>query len=170
MQPAIDLSAFLTKGQQYTFSLQPSGAVSYVYRPSLADVTAAIDGLPGVDSLAVAVQPASFFSISGDQFNVSFDYSGDGSDTVASMQGAMLDALSDLATGFMFIAAYGGGSGTPADTSGISEDLQGAADALKNTAGSLLPSTSAIWAIAILALVVVFFLSGGATVLKRATA
>lgn len=163
MQTAIDLATFLTKGQQYTFSLQPSGAVSYVYRPSLADVTAAIDGLPGVDSLAVAVQPANFFSISGDQFNVTFDYSGDGSDTVASIEGAMLDALSDLSTGFTFIAAYVGASGTPADTSGVSETLHAAVK-------SVVPSTSSLWAIALIGLIVIFFLSGGATVLRRATA
>lgn len=162
MQTAIDLSIFLAKGQQYTFSFEPSGAVAVVYRPSLADVTAALQGLPGIDALAVAVQSASFFSLSGDQFNVTFNYAGDGSDTVASMQGAMLDQLNTLATSFSFLAAYGGSSGTPADQAGIAANLL--------SAGSLLPSTGSLWAYVVLALIVLFFMSGGVSVLRRVTA
>lgn len=163
MSFAISNSGALQPGVQYTFSFKPSGALSVVYRPSLSDVTAVIDGVGGVDALAVVVQPASFFSIGSDQFNVTFTYNGDGSDTVESMTSDMLDALSSLSTAFQFIAAYQGGSGTPADTSGVSEDIHAAAAAV-------IPSTGSLWAIALIAIVVLFFFSGGASVVRRALA
>lgn len=170
MQSSIDVSSFLTKGQQYTFSFLPAGAVSIVYRPSLDDVTAVLQGVAGIDALAVAVQPASFFSVSGDQFNVTFTYAGDGSDTVASMQGSLLDQLNTLATSFSFVAAYGSAAGAPADTSGVTENLQAAADALKNSVGSILPSTGWIWGIAVILVLALFVYSGGATAVRRAVA
>lgn len=170
MQTALDISGFLAQGGLYTFTLTPAGIVSSVYRPSLDDVTAAIQGVPGVDSLAVTVQPANFFSISPDQFNLSFVYHGDGADTVASMAGQLIDALSGLATSFSFVGAYGGPAGAPADTSGISENLQAAADTVKQSVSSVLPGTGSLWAIAVIGLIVVFLLSGGAQIVRRAAA
>jgi hypothetical protein len=162
LQTALDISSFLQQGSQYTFSLTPSGLISNFYRPSSDDVLTALQGVPGLDALAVVVQPASFFSLGADQFNVTFVYSGDGSDTVASMAGQLIDALSGLSTSFSFVSAYGGPAGAPADTSGLTQ----AANSLSN----VVPSTGSLWAIALIGLIVIFLLSGGAQIVRRAAA
>lgn len=154
------LSDFMVKGQQYTFSFQPSGIVASVYRPSSDSVLSALQFDPLLSQVSVAVQPASFWSVDNDQFNITFIYAGAGDDQVSDMVSSILDDLSNQTTSFNFVSAYTGATGAPADVA--------------NTGGidinSIIPSTSGIWAIAIIVLLGVFVVSGGPSVARSLSA
>jgi len=155
----VNVADSMSPGQQYTFSLQPSGIVAAVYRPSTTDLLTTMQDNPILGNVSVAISKASFFSFGNDILLVTFIYRGDGSDQVSDVFQSMLDdfsasSLSDLES-LSFIAAIPGpkGIGTE-ETPGLPK----------------LPDTSSLWAIALIGLLAVFLLSGGASVVRRVAA
>jgi hypothetical protein len=157
MPSTLGQSDFMVRGSQYTFSFTPSGMVAAVYRPSVGDITGAINMDPLISGMSVSDIPASFWSLANDQIDITFTYAGDGTDQVSDMANALMDDLSNLSTNFSFLGAYGGRAGTAPDVTGIDTTL-----AATKKAAALLPSTTGLVAIAVIVLLGVFVLSGGA--------
>jgi hypothetical protein len=155
---AIDVSTFLVNGHQYTLSFSQSGWNPI--RAGVADVTSALQYLPTTKNLTVALK-GGVLGLFANQYDVTFVYTGDGSDVLANLVEPMtqaLDQLETLAT-FDFLGAAEGGAGVAPNTT--------PSDSPKP---SWVPSTSTLWAIAIIAILVVFVMSGGASVLRRVAA
>jgi hypothetical protein len=157
--PAIDVSTFLANGQQYTVSFAQSGWNPI--RAGVADVTSALQFIPNVKNLTVALK-GGVFGLFANQYDVTFVYTGDGSDVLANLVEPMTQALDQLETlaSFDFLGASTGAAGVaPNTTPGDSPGLPG-----------LIPSSSSLWAIVIVAVLIVFVMSGGASVLRRVAA
>ena len=155
---AIDVSTFLENGRQYTISFAQSGWNPI--RAGAADVTSALQYIPNVSGLSVKLV-GGVFGLFANQYDVSFTYTGDGTDVLAIVLEPMLEALDNLETlaTFDFLGANAGAGGVdPNSKPADSPDL------------SFIPSTSALWAIAVIAILVVFFASGGVALLRRVAA
>jgi hypothetical protein len=153
---AVEISTFLNRGQQYTFSFAQGGLNPI--RKGAADVTEALQYLSGVSQLSVALV-GGVMGLFANQYDVTFTYVGDGSDTVANLVQNMLDALDSTFYTFDFLGANSGGGGvTPNDA---------AATNTNDLASGFGLTSSSLWAIAIVALAVVFVMSGGASASRR---
>lgn len=157
--PAIDVSTFLQPGAQYTFSFQQSGFNPI--RAGVADVTAALQYVAGVSNPSVRLV-GGVLGLFANQYDLTFTYQGDNSTVAADLIQPMLVALDDLETlaSFDFLGASGGASGVAPNTTLASSPLSSLA----------LPSTSGMWALAVVVLLLVFLMSGGASVVRRVTA
>jgi hypothetical protein len=157
---ALDVSTFLTPGADYTFSFSPSLG-SVLDSAFSSDLSSLFSPLQFVSRISSAtVKQAAGLSL---QLNVSFVYIGDGSDTVANAIQWILDAWasSQLFGTYDFVGAAGGSApiatgGSDLVTSGITSGL-----------APLLPSSSGLWAIVGILLIVAFLMSGGSAFLKR---
>lgn len=152
----VDLSQFLTPGQTLTLSFKQSGLNPI--RAGVADVTSALQYLALPIKNPSVVLVGGVFGLFANQYDITFQYSGDGSDVLANLQVPIQDALNNLETlaSFDFLGANAGAGGVaPNSTPGTSPGLP-----------ALIPSTSGLWAIAIIVLLVVFVMSGGAGVVR----
>jgi hypothetical protein len=154
---SLDISAFLQRGAVYTVSFKSTG----LYRPSLDTVVAALQYLPNASNVSVKLV-GGVFGFFADQFDMTFNYTGDGSDTVAGIIQPSLDALNNLGigVGFDFVGASGGSVGVPVEGS-----TQGGG------AGSTLPTidTTTIVLVVIGLGLIIFLASGGPSLIRRAT-
>jgi hypothetical protein len=158
---ALDVSSFLTSGADYTFSFSPSVG-SILDSAFSSDLSSLFSPLQFVSRISnVTVKQAPGLSL---QLNVSFVYTGDGSDTVANAIQWILDAWAStqLFGTYDFVGATGGPApiatgGSDALTSGISSAIS-----------SVIPtSSSGLWAIVLILVIVAFLMSGGSAFLKR---
>ena len=156
--PAIGVEQFLVSGQQYTISFAQNGWNPI--RAGSADVTSALQYIPNVKNLSVHLV-GGVFGLFANQYDVNFTYTGDGADALAVVVEPMLEVLDNLETlaTFDFLGANTGSGGVDPNSK--------PADSPKP---SWIPSTSALWAIAIVAILVVFLASGGAGILRRVVA
>ncbi len=156
--PNLSVTDFLIPNQVYTFSIQPSGVLAYAYRPSATDLLSAFQNNPLLGSVSVNVSPASWASVSPDIFLVTFTYMGDGQDQVSDIFQSMLDDLSSLSISSVesmsFVAAVTGTQGVGSET----------------TPGVPQLDSSSLWAVAVIVLLAVFVLSGGASATRAAIA
>lgn len=142
----LDLSSFLTPGQQYTITVEPGGLMSYVEHPDVGALTAALQGLNFMDAPSLAVTTP--VQIGGtDYYNVSFTYSGDGSDIVAGLYQEISDAFSaaTAVSSWGFVGANQGGAGVGQQDQSGSLNLS-----------SLVPSSGSLWAIVVILIIGVF--------------
>jgi len=157
---ALDLGTFLQPGAVYTFSFSPS-AGSILDSAFSSDLSGLIGPLQYLSNMAnVSVKQASGFSFG---LTVTFTYTGDGSDVVASAVQWILDAWtsSQLFGNYDYIGATGGSA--PIATGG--------SDLLTSGISSLVPgSSSSLWALAVIVLLIVFVFSGGAGVTRTLAA
>lgn len=160
MSNIVDLSTFLSPGTVYTMSFSAS-ILSYI--SGSAFDTAAMDGalatISGI-SQAQAWQPNHFSS----QVNVTFTYTGDGSDVVANLYQTIVQALEDSTSGtFDYV-------GTVINPGGEVPGTQPNALGSQPIKVPALDLSSSLWAIALIGLLVVFVYSGGATATRAALA
>jgi hypothetical protein len=157
----LDLSEFLMPGKTYTITVTPGGVVSYLEHPDVGALTAALQGLNFMDAPQLAV--ATPVQVGGtDYYNVTFTYSGDGSDVVAGLYQEISDAFSGATavTVWNFVGASEGGAGVP------QQDQTGKLPSLP----SVIPASGSLWAIVVILLIAAFMFSGGSSFLKRVLA
>jgi len=119
---------------------------------TLTDVTSQTQTIPYLSG----VYAHSSSLLSGNEFDVTFTYNGDGSDTMAYAVQSILDATSGfLGNNLNFLGAYVGDTGVEGN---------------QPPPPNILPSSSSLWAIAVIGILVVFVLAGGPSVARRATA
>jgi hypothetical protein len=132
----LDQSDFLVSGERYTITVnEPTLATG----TSIDTILAELQGIPTMSHISL--------SRVGWNFDVTFTYTGDGSDVVANLFAQIVDRLDTWYGTWNYVAAYHGGTG--------------AATGTKITPSIPALSTSGLWAIAIIAIVLVFVLSGG---------
>lgn len=148
---AIDFSEFLNRGQQYTFSLSTSN-LAY-FSGGAFNVQAMDTALMGISSISKA-QAWSPAKLSG-AVNVSFVYVGDGGDAAGNVAQEIIDRLNGTLTfgSFDLVGMASGAVGV-----GVTQPPLPS-----------LPGTGAIWGIAVIALLAVFVMSGGAGLVRRVT-
>lgn len=168
MTDTLNMNENLVHGQQYTFSFLSGVGIAAQVGGVIADgptLTAQFQAdLSGFMS-GITVKVASDLEqqfLSDTQVDVTFIYTQAGADTVSSLSDLLMASLyqgesfySSVLTNYpSFVGAYGGSQG-----------------AVKNGLGiPSLPSTSSLWAIAVLALLGVFVFSGGASATRAALA
>jgi hypothetical protein len=139
----------LTNGKSYTMSMQ-AGVATIV--ASVDQLTTDLENSAAVD-LASAIQTnKQFFSVS--TYDVTFTYTGDGTDTVADVFNEFASALDGWFASWKFIACV---EGTTPGTGSSTKDPPS------------FPTASSLWAIVVIGLIVLFFFSGGASLVRRAT-
>jgi hypothetical protein len=146
---SIGINDVLRTGQVYTLSFKPSFAAELGGAMDLSALTAPLQYIDGISGVQV-ITPALF---SG-QVDVHFTYSGDGADASAMVQ-AILNAWDNAISFGSF--TWIGATTTTTGLGTVAPDLSG-----------LVPSSSSLWALAVIALVAVFVFSGGAGVVRRA--
>lgn len=151
----LDVSTFLERGQKYTMSLSAS---TWTYLTAGAfnvqGMDSALSGISNI-SQASAWSPAKLSS----QVNVTFVYVGDGADVVAGIFQEIADAFeSGFGGTFDYVGMEQGTVGAGVETPQL-PDLT-----------NLLPSTSGLWAVAVIAALGIFLFSGGAGVVRRIAA
>lgn len=147
----LNVSTFLQRGQTYTISLQPSFFTPLDFS-SFDSLTASVQGVNTMNGAYFHAGESGFLS---NQVNCTFTYIGDGSDTVANLYQQIVDAMGSTFGSYSFVGATMDSSGVP-ETGGAKLPS--------------LPSSSGLWAIALIALLAVFVLSGGATAIRSALA
>lgn len=158
----VDPGAGLINSQQYTMTVnQTAGLLApLVIPPSALDVTATLENSPAVD-LATSIVVNSYQQMNGLAYDVTFTYTGDGTDSGADVFNEFADALDGLITNWNLISMSTGAAGLAA-TSGISGQASAAVAAVQNA----LPGSSSLWAIAVIAVLAIFVLSGGVGVAR----
>jgi hypothetical protein len=152
----IDPNAALVTGRQYTLSMSVSG-LGILENQSVDSITQQLEQSGQVD-LATAIQTNSSL-LHPLTYDVTFTYSGDGTDAAMDVFQEFTNALNGPISTWNFISvASGAAAGT------------GTAGELPPGAASLLPGASSLWAIALIAIVAVFFFSGGSSLLRRVMA
>src|SRR5271157_849573 len=147
--PALDINSFLTPGTQYTMSFSMSTLAYVTNAFDNGPLLAALQGMSGVSSVSV-----NFPTMTKEQVDVTFIYSGDGSDVAANLAGAIIQAFDSATSGsYDYIGTVSGATAPgfkPLDVS------------------ALVRSSSGLWALAVIAIVAVFLFSGGAGLVRRA--
>jgi hypothetical protein len=169
----VNLNDFLVRGTAYTMSLKEGGVLGDIVGTSIDTATAALQGVANVSNIRVSQAWTSFFV-----FDISFTYTGDGSDVAAGIYQAFADALSGMGYSWDYITTTGPDSSSnqgiaPEAGSGDVVQLAGIQNAIGDAASSLtkfVPSGSSLWAIAAIGLLAVFLLSGGAPAVRRMVA
>jgi hypothetical protein len=152
----VDISTFMVKGQAYTVSLKSVG----IGRPNIDTINSALQYVAGVSAPSIKLV-GGFYGLFADQFDVTFTYSGDGSDVIANVVGRILDATnSGYFTELEFVGAYTGATGTPTEGTAAGGGFQ---------QPSLIPDTSTLVLIVLGLGLVVFIASGGPKLIKGAT-
>lgn len=150
--PALDPNAALTPGAQYTLTMEAGAATSV---SSVDAITQELVNSNAVD-LATSIQTNKQL-LSVLAYDVTFTYTGDGTDSGLDVFNEFHSVLSGWFSSWTFVAiAQGTTPGTGSATGGL--DL------------TKLVSSSSLWAIAVIALIVVFLLSGGTSVIRRVAA
>lgn len=156
--PSLDLSQFLTPGQQYTITVTPGGFVSYLEHPDVGSLTAALQGLNYMNAPGLTVSTPA--QIGGtDYYNVTFEYSGDGSDVVAGLYQQIADAFAAATSvsTWNFVGANQGAGGV------AQQNQSGSLPSIS----SLVPSSGSLWAIVAILVIAAFLFSGGSSALRR---
>lgn len=152
--PSIDINTFLKRGQLYTITFKSSGW----YKPLLDTITSELQYIPGIGNATATYSGGllgtGFFS---DQLDVTFLYTGDGSDVIANIVQNMLDQISGTFAQFDYVGAYTGATGTPTEVDKVTDPIKS------------LTNPTSLWAIAIILIVVVFVASGGIGITKQFT-
>lgn len=148
---AVDISTFLVRGGQYTISLKSNG----LYRPLLDTVTSELQFVPSISGIQVKLV-GGIYGFFADQFDITFTYTGDGSDVAANVAGNMINAMSVNLASFELVGVSIGPAGIP--TEGTSAG-----------GGAQLPSIdkTTVALIVVGIGLIVFLASGGATVTRR---
>lgn len=159
----LDPNTYLLKGSRYTFSFVQSAGTWLTYY-SIDDITSRLQVSQGdlLSQVQVSDVKTGTFGLGGDQFDISFVYVGDGSDTVDSVATEISNDVGTWATELSYVGGQVGSTGVVV-ASETSDPLKAAKD-------SLLPSTGALWAVAVALVVVAFLASGGAGIVRNATA
>lgn len=147
----LDISTFLKRGQQYTFSFTPS-FFSTLDFDSFATLTGKLQTVAGMSQVYVHTGDNQAFS---NTVNVTFVYAGDGSDVVANLASTIMERMSGFFGSYNFIGATSDGTGVPEKGGAELPDI--------------IPSTTAIVAIVVGLAIVAFLASGGAGLIRRAT-
>lgn len=158
--PSLDLSQFLTPGQQYTITVEPGGVMSYLEHPDLGSLTAALQGLNFMSAPGLTVTTP--VQLGGtDFYNVTFEYSGDGSDVVAGLYQEIADAFAAATSvsTWNFVGANQGAGG-------VAQQNQSGSLGLPSIS-SLVPSSGSLWAIVAILVIAAFLFSGGSSALRR---
>jgi hypothetical protein len=153
----LDPNASLTMGTQYTLSMSVSGVVGVLANQSVDSITQQLEQSAAVD-LATGIQTNSPL-LHPSTYNVTFTYSGDGTDSAIDVFSEFANALNGFDKTWDFIAIA---SGAAPGTGGAGTVPPGTLPAL--------PGASSLWAIALIVIVAVFFFSGGASLVRRVTA
>lgn len=145
-----DLTQFPNPGGQYTMTFEPSGLLSYLEHPDVGALNNSVQSISYIASPVVTLRPVT--GVGGtDYYDLSFTYVGDGSDAFGNIAGDVLAAFDgSTSVSWDFI-----GFGTPQPNQSLNLPL---------------PSSSSLWAIALVALLAVFVLSGGASATRAALA
>lgn len=149
-----NIEDFLNRGQVYTMSLLEGGIFGDVVGQGIDSATSALQTVSGVSGLKVS---QSFLSIY--TFDITFTYTGDGADTVAAMYQNFADALGHWGYTWDYVTTV---TGTQSGSAGGD-----ATQTIKDAITSVTPSTGSLWAIAVIGLLAVFLLSGGAAATRR---
>lgn len=158
--PSLDLSEFLAPGQVYTITVSPGGVVSYLEHPDVGALTAALQGLNFMDAPGLAVTTP--VQLGGtDYYNVTFSYSGDGSDVVAGLYQEIADAFAGATavSVWNFVGANQGAGGVQQQDQSGNVSLP--------SVSSLLGSSGSLWAIVAILIIAAFLFSGGSGALRR---
>jgi hypothetical protein len=170
--PTIDPNAGLAPGQQYTLSMAEAGIVGTVIGTNVdkvnADLSAGEDS-GAIDIAAGAVASQSMlYAFSQPPYDITFTYTGDGSDSPMDVFQQFANVLNGFGFSWNFVICVGG---TAAGTAAAQTQAQiGSAVSAVENAASLAASPSFLWPVVILVLVAVFVFSGGASILRHATA
>jgi hypothetical protein len=161
----IDPNAGLTPGAQYTLSMSEGGLVGTVIGTNVdkvnSDLSAGLDsGAIDIAANAVASQSV-LYALSQPPYDITFTYTGDGSDSATDVFNQFASVLAGFAFSWTYVICVGG---TAAGSSAAQTQ------ATLASAASALTSPSFLWPIVILAVIFLFFYSGGASILKHATA
>lgn len=166
----IDPNAGLTPGQQYTLSMQESGIVGTVIGTTLDKVNsdlAAGENSGAIDIAANVVASQSvLYVLTQPPYDVTFIYTGDGTDTATDVFNQLANCLNGFAFSWTYVICVGG---TAAGSSAAQTQAQvgKAVDTIGNIA-STVSSPSVLWPIVILAVIGIFIYSGGPSILKHA--
>jgi len=169
----VGLDSPLTPGSTYTMSIRQGGVLGYFEPATSGDsLTSTLDN-SGLVDLATNITVTQNTLATPYDFNVTFTYSGDGTDQLSDVFNEFVSALASFGTNWTFVLCVEGTqAGTQAATAGAA--ISNAASSLSKTASSLFGSPGSLWAIAVIALIVVFLLSGGPSLIRplvsRATA
>lgn len=133
----LDVSDFLSPGGRYTIT---------VNEPTLAtgtNIDTILGSLQGISTMSHVV-----LARNGWDFDVTFTYTGDGTDVVANLFQQIADRLDSWYGSWSYVGAYRGAVGAGTGT--------------KTNISIPAFSSSGLWAIAIIVLLIVFVMSGGA--------
>lgn len=152
----IDPNANLAPGQQYTLSVLEGGVLGDIVGQSIDSVSAALNNSSAVDvatGISVSQSVLSIFT-----FDITFTYSGDGTDTPQDVFQEFAAALEATGYNWNYVTC----------TAGMQAGSAGAT-AVKTVAGaiqSVTPSSSSLWAVALIALLAIFVFSGGPELMR----
>jgi hypothetical protein len=142
--------SFLSPGTQYTMTIECS-VLGALENQSGESITAQLIGSCNVD-LASAISVTTPL-LSPTTYNVTFIYTGDGTDSVADVFQEFASALEDLITNWNYVQC------TVGATPGAAGSTLGGAST--PCLPSLQTSSSFLWAVAAIGLILVFVISGG---------
>jgi len=123
----------------------------------LDTVTSELQFIPTITNIQIKLV-GGVFGFFADQFDVTFTYTGDGSDTAANIIQPMLDALNGVLASFDFVGITSGDTGVPTEGT----DAGG---------GAHIPeiSTTTIALVVVGIALVVFLVSGGPSLVRGAS-
>jgi hypothetical protein len=165
----LDPTVGLTPGAQYTLSMNESGGIlaALVVPPSALTVQQELVDDCSID-IATSISVQSFQETNGTGYDVTFIYSGDGTDSANDVFQEFANSLSGIITSWNYLGIVVGATGFAAANS-VTTQVSTAASNAAAAINPLIPSSSSLWAIAIIAIVAVFVFSGGIGVVRGAT-
>lgn len=145
----------LVQGQQYTFTLTESSTTYYFTELDIPEATSKLIGLPDFSQLLVTKKDLGFFG-GPPTFNVTFVFAGQNASSVQDIANEIIAAWNGIILSMLFVGATTGSTGiaNSPTSNGFKWD-------------DLIPSSSALWATAIIAGIFLFVYVGGATLVKR---
>jgi hypothetical protein len=156
--------AGLTPGQTYTMTLTEGGlgllatAAEQAIGSAASSVQSSLNGCAGVDIASNISVTQTCFGLSN--FQITFQYSGDGTDSATDVFNEFANALESLGTSWSYVGTVTGGP-TNCALGNAQAATVSAAKAVAKTACNIANSPSSLWAIAIIGIIAVFVLSGG---------
>lgn len=123
-----------------------------VIPPTALDVTSTLVNSTAVD-LATSISVQSYQEVNGTAYDITFVYTGDGTDSATDVFQEFASALEGLITNWNYLGTSNGAAGVA--------KCQSVTNQVKCTVASVTPSSTSLVAIAVIALAVIFVASGG---------
>ncbi len=152
----IDPNANLVSKQQYTLSMSAGGVFGTVIGTNVDSVNSELSAAESAGTIDIAqgcvASQSALYVLNQPPYDITFTYTGDGTDSASDVFQQFANVLEGFGFSWDYVTCVAGAA------AGTSAAMTGAA---VNNAANSLTSPGTLWAIALIALVVVFVMSGG---------